>query len=183
MHLKRCTSNPVHFLFQISSLEETDGLTHTSLEPIDVYELKLRKLLHPVFLLVPLLLVILLLERENGLIENPDCVRVSLPTRSLRIQPGFTFSKSWIWAESSKAIRPRAGRPLSFSSSVRVRRESKVYLYSSTAFFFFLNTVQIYMSIEQSYGWFQHSLFELFTDWETVLVRFLSHRHITQGHV
>lgn len=45
--------------------------------------------------------------------------RVGLPARSHRNQTGFIISKSWIWAESSKAIRPRFGPPLSFSSSPR----------------------------------------------------------------
>lgn len=144
MHLKHCTSNLVYFLFQISSFKDISKdwwmNTHKLRAHWRIWSEAAKAFASRAFLLVPLLLLILLLERKNVLIENPDCVGVSLPTHSLRIQPGLTFSKSWIWAESSKAIRPRAGRPLSFSSSVGVRRESKVYLYSSTAF---LNTLQI----------------------------------------
>lgn len=94
-------------------------IKHLTWAQIDMHEPMLDDLFSPEFLLVPPRLLILPLEQEGCLIENPDCVRVGLPPHSHRNQTGFIISKSWIRAESSKAIRPRFGQPLSFSSSPR----------------------------------------------------------------
>lgn len=83
-------------------------------------------------------------------------VRVGLPAHSHRNQTGFIISKSWIWEESSKAIRPRFGQPLSFSSSPRGSIQTSMSFLDDSMYVLTLYSLFKYTGTDTDTDSFQH---------------------------